>query len=403
MNVTILAFKLDKYGGGSNISLDLMSRKLEERGNNVKIVTLRPKLNNIFSDRSYEMIEPAQSTERKIYDLDLLPIIRSMLESLNDWTDLFHIFNPYLGPMVGKYCSKFETPFVLRFNSLASVCTRGQPLDNECYKQCGTVQRFKHDDEAYAKRTLKIPEYMFTSKKFFDLINNFNKIFALSPAVKNVIEGMGANGQIVEVIPNFFDPSLENHDTSNPYSVTKTNFDLLFVGRLVQVKRPAMLIEAISKIPESDVRLHIVGDGPMKQELIENAQQLKIDDRIIFHGYVDNTELPSYYSNADLFIHTQSGPYSFSRTVLEAIQFSLPVLTAESGDTKELVGEACKTFRDHSSEDLADQISTILSDSNERTQLQTNCQKKIKEFHPDNIVTKIVGEYENLIERSHSI
>lgn len=65
-------------------------------------------------------------------------------------------------------------------------------------------------------------------------------------------------------------------------SPTKTNY--LFVGRLTPQKDPKKLINNFSHIP-GDWTLHIVGDGEMKLELVALAERLKINRKIVWHGW----------------------------------------------------------------------------------------------------------------------
>lgn len=61
-----------------------------------------------------------------------------------------------------------------------------------------------------------------------------------------------------------------------------------FLGRFVWYKGVPVLLEAIAKVP--DVRLLIVGDGPLKAELLKKTQELQISDRVHFAGSVSHEE-----------------------------------------------------------------------------------------------------------------
>lgn len=94
--------------------------------------------------------------------------------------------------------------------------------------------------------------------------------------------------------------SMENYCTKaqlayvpNPIVVSQTANELrensvIFLGRLVPQKAPDILIEAFALFAKEhpDWTLQIVGDGPSENELVDQARDLGIADRVVFHGLV---------------------------------------------------------------------------------------------------------------------
>jgi glycosyltransferase involved in cell wall biosynthesis len=80
----------------------------------------------------------------------------------------------------------------------------------------------------------------------------------------------------------------------------------------------------------------ILGDGSLKQELIELAKQLHILDKTLFLGRIKNDEIPRYLSLADIVV----GPSLYSnlnRSIQEAMACQIPVVVFASGRTGELI------------------------------------------------------------------
>jgi glycosyltransferase involved in cell wall biosynthesis len=79
---------------------------------------------------------------------------------------------------------------------------------------------------------------------------------------------------------------------------------LLHAASLVPVKDQAMLLRAmavvVSHVPSA--RLHVVGDGPLRDQLQHQAQSLGIAGNVTFHGAVSHDRMPAYYRAADLFV-----------------------------------------------------------------------------------------------------
>lgn len=77
---------------------------------------------------------------------------------------------------------------------------------------------------------------------------------------------------------------------------------ILYTGRLVKRKGVEYLIEAFAKLREErdDVTLIIVGEGESRSELELLSQNLNVEDSVYFTGFVENSNLPSYYCLCDV-------------------------------------------------------------------------------------------------------
>ena len=77
---------------------------------------------------------------------------------------------------------------------------------------------------------------------------------------------------------------------------------LLNVASLVPVKDQQTLIRAFAAVKRelSNVVLHVVGEGPLKNQLQRLSQELGVERHVLFHGAVPHEELPRYYRSADL-------------------------------------------------------------------------------------------------------
>ena len=112
------------------------------------------------------------------------------------------------------------------------------------------------------------------------------------------------------------------------------------VGRLDPVKNHASLLRAFRSILERepqlvrDLRLMIVGDGPLRAELESMSKSLELGDRVWFAGARDDT--PAQYRAMDVFA-LPSLNEGISNTILEAMATGLPVVAARVGGNPEIV------------------------------------------------------------------
>ena len=127
-----------------------------------------------------------------------------------------------------------------------------------------------------------------------------------------------------EVIPNgievdrFSTGEAYNHD--RPY--------LLCVGRLEKYKGVQHAIRAMTNFPEYD--LLIAGSGPYRDQLEDTAEEVNVEDRVRFLGYVSDENLPGLYRGAEVFV-TLSSFESFGLTVGEALASRTPCVVLRRG------------------------------------------------------------------------
>ena len=108
------------------------------------------------------------------------------------------------------------------------------------------------------------------------------------------------------------------------------------VGRLDPVKNQASLIQAVASLVQryADLRLTVVGDGPLRASLESQAASLGLADRVTFTGARDDT--PDLMRSFDVFV-LPSVNEGISNTILEAMATGLPVVAGRVGGNPELV------------------------------------------------------------------
>jgi glycosyltransferase involved in cell wall biosynthesis len=135
------------------------------------------------------------------------------------------------------------------------------------------------------------------------------------------------------------------------------------IGRLDPVKDLHTLLRGFACIKERfpAARLVMVGDGPMRQELISFASKLSLDQDVCWLGQRD--DVPSFYRSFDVFVQT-SVFEGMSNTILEAMASGLPVIVTKTGGNEELVtsGENGMVFQVGAVDALAAALGSYLQD-----------------------------------------
>ena len=114
-------------------------------------------------------------------------------------------------------------------------------------------------------------------------------------------------------------------DAKSSLGIPHTKRIVLYVGRLSHEKGLQYLLPAFQHVARqtSDVQLHVVGDGPLREKLATMAQDIGIGEKVVFHGWVPQNELPTFYSAADVVV-LPSLSEGLPRTMLEAMACSAP-------------------------------------------------------------------------------
>jgi glycosyltransferase involved in cell wall biosynthesis len=227
------------------------------------------------------------------------------------------------------------------------------------------------------------------------LIGLSDHLIVCSESMKREIQGLfGVTGKI-SVVPNGvdvlkFDFFVDRAAIKEKFCGSKSSKMILFLGRLVYQKGVNVLIGAMPIILYSssrvrqDVRLVVVGEGPMREQLEKDAAYLGVSSHIVFTGYLDDYTVRSLLKAADVVV-VPSLYEPFGIVALEAMAAKTPVVASDVGGLSELIsdGESVKV-PPNNSESLAEGIIKILfveDDDKRRVELQEMVEKSFQKLH----------------------
>ncbi len=111
--------------------------------------------------------------------------------------------------------------------------------------------------------------------------------------------------------------------------------------RLVGWKGINYAIKAVAELVGKghSLKYLIAGDGEERGKLEALAKESDISDRVIFLGSMQNSELPLYYSFADIAVFPSVADETFGISIAEAMACGVPVVTTRVGGIPEVVTE----------------------------------------------------------------
>ena len=141
----------------------------------------------------------------------------------------------------------------------------------------------------------------------------------------------------LEISPLGVDPNIF---TPRPFRQYPNPFELLCVGRLVPVKGQFILIAAIERLLTQgrQVRLHLVGDGPDRENLAQTIHQHQLTNHIILAGAINQDRILEFYKKADIFV-LASFAEGLPVVLMEAMAMEIPCVTTHITGIPELFQE----------------------------------------------------------------
>lgn len=195
---------------------------------------------------------------------------------------------------------------------------------------------------------------MTNNSQFKKEINLCNKVIVVSNFIKSrLIECINFNKNI-EVLNNCTNTDIFNKEKydlktrikiRSKFGIKEEDVVLLFSGRPIKGKGIKELILAIKDI--DNVKLIIAGSSgfgaKVKSQFEEELLKISSDmqGKVIFTGFIHNTELPNIHSAADIAVVPSIMNDSAPLVVLEYMASGLPLITTESGGIPELIDNEC--------------------------------------------------------------
>lgn len=172
-----------------------------------------------------------------------------------------------------------------------------------------------------------------------------NALITVSEAMRRVaIAQFGAVPERVHTIVNGFNTSVfgvrPRVDARQKLGVTPEGSLIVYVGRLVEAKGLKELLAAFQYLSGRDqaLRLALVGDGPMKEELRTLVDSMGITDRVSMPGGVLPEMVAQWITAGDV-LTLPSWSEGYPNVVVEAIACGRPVVASNVGGIPEIISD----------------------------------------------------------------
>ena len=199
------------------------------------------------------------------------------------------------------------------------------------------------------------------------------------------------------VIPNGVDCGLFRPDEASAVAFRKRyglgdGSILVAVGALEIEKRWDLLLESLALLPAPVPPLVLCGSGALEGALRDQARRLGVDVRFV--GQLDPPALVGAYNAATCVVHTRPDEV-FALALIEALACGRPVLAADGGGTRELLGEAGVLVPPGEPSAFARVLQDLLGDEERRAALGTAARRRAIERYA---IERMVRDYAEALE-----
>jgi glycosyltransferase involved in cell wall biosynthesis len=244
------------------------------------------------------------------------------------------------------------------------------------------------------------------------VISNANLVLSTTPHLVKYTEKMGANSKHTKYFPLginslYFKPMKKDNSLIQKLGLSKNDKIIIFMGTLYSFSGLDYLLKNFYILQKhfKQIKFLIVGGGPEFENLKLLCSNLKLNEYVIFTGFIKQNEIPKYFSLADICLN----PFTINditdkiipTKILEYMSCGKPVLSTPLKGTLELLPN--ENFGIVYSEQFSfiNSIVSLLKDENKLIKLGNNGFHHIKEnYYWDNLIDELFIIFDNVVKNS---
>jgi glycosyltransferase involved in cell wall biosynthesis len=257
--------------------------------------------------------------------------------------------------------------------------------------------------ELFADRML-VPEGWVAPLVTRQVTRYYNRCQVITTPVGWMIDRLREDGvtSAMEIVPNPVDLSglsgPDREGTRGRLGIDEGEVVVGYLGRLSDEKNLEMVIEAAALLSRERprVRLLIVGDGPVTQDLRRAADEHGISDRAIFTGSVPHAKVADYHAAMDLFL-TASGSETQPLAYTEAMYVGTPVIALATPGARDMIDHEASGLLvepDEGARGLAAQAERVLCDDALRATVVAGGRRFAERCDYSSVADRLVEVYE---------
>lgn len=287
----------------------------------------------------------------------------------NNLPDIIHSHSMFMGGVVGQFLSKkFEIPHIHTEHSSSLI---------------SGVGKFTNHDVKSIRDTLESAKVCIFVSRFFK---------------EQIINKFGVKAERFIVIPNL----INNIFFSSDISSRKYPKKVICIGGLSAVKNHELLLRAWERVLKShpEMKLSLVGSGPLESELKQLADQLTISSSVTFIPGSSRQEIRDQINEHDIVV-SSSKIETFGLSIAEALACGKPVVATNSGGVSDIIQTSDGIIASQDMDSLSEGIIHLIENYSSflPEQLRSSA---FDRFHEDQIYQQLFSVYSDLLKDEKS-
>lgn len=376
-----------------NFVISRIAERLAEIGHDVTVLTGKPNYGYGYILPAYKNIKSEIINGVKVERVDIYPRKKSRLSIVRNYLSFWSnskkwvkrcdkvfdvVYSMSLSPVTilsagNLYKKKFGTPHVVHCVDLWPESV----LVTHAVRKSSLIYRllYKWSRKLYSKAD----EVLIGSPSFEDYFRTVLKLENIS----------------LRFVPQ---PSLVEESSLEPFPFDKNYFNILYCGNLGIIQQIPFIPEAMKQLKNEKIRFHIIGMGPLSNELENKIIEYGLQDTLIYYGPIPAYQASAYFKGADaLYVSLKDDGYvgkTIPNKLVMSMAFAKPLLAMLEGDGKNLLVESDGAiFAEQNAESLYKAIKTISSlEKKELNRLGKNNLLFYKEKLSINVITSQIEE-----------
>jgi glycosyltransferase involved in cell wall biosynthesis len=381
MRIGMMADVYKPHISGITNYIELNKKVLEQAGHDVFVFT--------FGDDDFQDEEPhvIRSPGLPLVDTGYYLSFRYSRQAKNllQTMDVVHVHHPFLsGRLALRYCRPLNIPVIFtnhtRYDIYAQAYLPGLP-----------------------------PEISHSLLETYmpDFCSAVDLVISPSPGMADVLRQFKVNAPIT-IVPNGVElkrfHKAGGESQREHYGLGADDLLLVYTGRLAPEKNLPFLLRAFIGVAEAIPNAHLllIGDGPEREKLEEQAAESGVGARIHFIGKVNYDELPNYLVLCDAFV-TASVSEVHPLSVVEAMAAGLPVMGIRSVGVGDTVQNGVTGYL--SSNDLAAftaRLTRLCLETSTRRRMGKQARKASEEYDIQRTTQEMLKHYEHFSLQGHA-
>jgi len=143
-------------------------------------------------------------------------------------------------------------------------------------------------------------------KLFLYVCRRARHVTCVSEVQKREIEQLGIGGEKISVFPMGIDATFLEVGKNRERDLKNRSFTILSNRNLLPIYNVSLLIRAIPVVikEEPKARFIIVGEGPEREKIEKEAEDLNISSSVQFLGRVPHEKMPNILAQTDIYVST---------------------------------------------------------------------------------------------------